>query len=82
MIEIAKPNTGSVIEVIEPGSTAIHTEIIAVAINERMNAKLYHEFVRSVLSPSMNRIRVTLLLFESPTNAVGLPLNHILCELD
>jgi hypothetical protein len=81
VIEIAKPSTGSVMEMSEFGSTAIQIEIIAVAINERMNAKLYQELVSRVFSPSMKRIRVTLLLFESPTSVVGLPLNHILCEL-
>ena len=80
--EIAKPNMGLVIEMSELGSIAIHIEIIAVAINERMNEKLYHEFVKSVFRPSMKRIRITLWLFEGATEVVGPPLNHIWSILD
>jgi hypothetical protein len=57
---------GSVIEINELGSTAIHTDMIVVAISERMKLKLYQEFVSRVLSPSMKRIFFHLWLFESP----------------
>jgi hypothetical protein len=54
--DMANPRMGLVIEIREFGSTAIHTDMIVVAISERMKLKLYHEFVRRVLSPSMRRI--------------------------
>ena len=69
--EIAKPKMGSVIDISEFGSTAIHTEIIVVASSERMKLKLYQEFVRRVLRPSMKRIFFHLWLFESPIMDVG-----------
>ena len=56
--EIASPRMGSVIERSELGSIAIHTEMIAVAINERIKLKLYQDFVSSILKPSKKRILI------------------------
>ena len=69
--EIAKPIIGSEVVRIELGSITISTEIIEVAISARMKLKLYHEFVNSVLSPSIKRMIFHLWLFESPIMDVG-----------